>query len=641
MKPPRPLSLDNAPLDRSPPLARREFLALGCAAGLATLAGCTTPLMRGQSPDVEVTDEKRLELIGDYTRPWGLNWVKLESVALVTNLANTGSDPPPGEQRSRLTTEMMSREVRKPDEILASPTTSLVLVTSYLPPAVQKGDPLDVEVRVPQRSETTSLRGGWLMQTRLRQMAALGGSIRTGSVEALAQGDILVDAVFEGQDDKILETRARVLGGGTAGITRQLGLAISNDGASIRTSTLIGAAINKRFFTFDAGVKKGVADPQRDNFIELSLSPRYKHNLARYLRVIRNIPMRENPVERTERLQLLGKKLLEPATAGVAALQLEAIGHEAAPLLKQGLESTEPEVRFYAAEALAYLDEPEAAAPLCKLAEAESAFRWHALTALATMSHVTALDALNDLLHVKSIETRYGAFRALRIRNSADPASKGESLGQKFRYHVIPTTGEPLIHIARSRAPEIVVFGHEQRLTPPKYLFAGRKIMITTSDTGSGDLKIGRFEAGEEPRYETCPPLVDKLIRTIVGLGGGYAEVIQCLQEAQKAGCLECRLAVEALPRPNRKFYKDDDPLPDAPTEADEAEAAADTVSRVTTPSPEMFTDSLQEAAEKSRPDERLAAPAGETYVNPASEKPAPSFLDKLKNPLGIKPPAR
>src|SRR5205814_5232523 len=112
--------------------------------------------------------------------------------------------------------------------------------------------------------------------------------------------------------------------------------------------------------------------PERDDFLSLSIAPRYKNNLARYLRVIRNIPLRENPIQRTERLQLLEKKLLEPTSSALASLQLEAIGNEAIGALKQGLKSSDAEVRFYAAEALAYLDQPEAATPLTEAAKAES-----------------------------------------------------------------------------------------------------------------------------------------------------------------------------------------------------------------------------------------------------------------------------
>ncbi|HMC12326.1 MAG TPA: flagellar basal body P-ring protein FlgI, partial [Pirellulaceae bacterium] len=519
-----------------------------------------------------------------------------------------------------------------------SPTTSMVYVRTFLPPGVQKGDPLDVEIRVPMRSETTSLRSGWLMQTRLRQMEVLGGTTMRGSVDGLAQGDVLVDAIFEGATDKVLETRGRVLGGGTALLSRELGLAISKNDASIRTSTLIGKAINQRFYALDSGVKKGVANPERDDFLTLTVAPRYKNNLARYLRVIRNIPLRENPAARTERLQLLEKKLLEPTSCAVASLQLEAIGNEAINPLKQGLRSSDPEVRFYAAEALAYLDQPEAAASLSEAAKKESAFRWHALTALATMTHVAALDGLSDLLHVQSIETRYGAFRAMRIRNPGDPATRGEVLDKKFRYHVIPTTGEPLVHVSRSRVPEIVIFGHEQRLKDVKLLRAGKHILVMPLE--NGDLRAGRYDPGKETVYETFAPELDKLIRTIVKLGGGYAEVIQCLHEAKKAGCLEGRLAVEAAPRPNRKYYRDDDPLPESP-EGDAAETTDEPATladrRVATPSPELFRDNLRGGqTDDAEQKERKAIPGG-TYIDPEYAPKKASVLDKL-NPFPKKP---
>ncbi len=609
-------------------LDRRLFLA----AGLAACCGCKAPLFRGQTPEIEAEGEKRLELVGDFARPWGLNWVKLESVALVTNLDYTGSAPPPGEQRDLLKGEMQSHEVRDPDEILDSPQTSLVLLRAYLPPGVHKGQTLDVEVSIPSRSETQSLRGGWLMRSRLRPMEALGGAVRLGNVDALAQGDVLVDSIFEGKMDKVLQTRGRVLGGGVALINREIGLALGKSDASIRMTTLIAKAVNQRFFTIDAGVKKGVANPERDNYLGLSVSPRYKHNLARYLRVVRNIALRENPIERTARLQLLEKKLLEPTTSWLAAIQLEAIGTEGIPSLKQGLKSADPEVRFYSAEALAYLDQPESAAPLAEAAKNEPAFRWHALTALSTLTHVAALDSLSELLHVPSIETRYGAFRALRTRNSGDPTTKGEILDSRFRYHVIASAGEPLIHLTRSRVPEIVLFSHEQRLANLTLLTAGKLIMIHPLDTG--ELRAGRYEPGQETVYETFTPEIDKLIRTIVKLGGGYSEVIECLQEAKQKGCLPGRLAVEAMPRPNRKYYRDDDPLPEAP-EGDlipsQSSESGPAERQPASPSPELFRDGLTSERADTDRHERRADDLGE----PQSDK-SPGFFDRL-NPFSSK----
>ena len=68
---------------------------------------------------------------------------------------------------------------------------------------VQKGDRCDVEVRIPSKSETASLRGGWLMRARLREMAVLDNALHTGHVEGLAEGHVLVDAIFDGNTDKV------------------------------------------------------------------------------------------------------------------------------------------------------------------------------------------------------------------------------------------------------------------------------------------------------------------------------------------------------------------------------------------------------------------------------------------------------
>ena len=95
-------------------------------------------------------------------------------------------------------------------------------------------------------------------------------------------------------------------------------------------------------------------------------------------------------------------------------MRLEAIGDDQAKqIFKQGLGSNDPEVRFYAAEALAYLDETAAVDVLADVARNEPAFRVNALAALSAMDDASAYDALRSLLEVKSAETRYGAFRSL------------------------------------------------------------------------------------------------------------------------------------------------------------------------------------------------------------------------------------
>jgi flagellar basal body P-ring protein FlgI len=528
--------------------------------GLLSLAGCTSPLIRAQSPEVQdVTAEESggITLVGDYCGAWGLNDKHIKSIGLVTNLDDTGSDPPPGISRDMLLAEMQSRDVKDPQKILASPKVSLVEVTAILPPAVQKGDAIDVMVMVPKKSTTTSLRGGWLMQCRLKVMENIDGKVHKGHDAGLAEGNVTVDAIFNGETDRTHEVRGRILGGGVSGETRPLGLQIRRDDVSIETTTVIGAAVNQRFHTFNRGSKTGVANPKSDKFVELLVPPRYRHNLQRYIAVVRSVPLRETSYQRAQRLQALEQKLVEPTTSAKASLQLEAIGKEAIPALKRGLRSKDLEIRFNAAEALAYLDEPEAAETLGEAAREQSAFRWSALAALSAMDHVHAYEALSQLLHVSSAETRYGAFRAMRLRNATDPLVRGESmLGQCF-LHVIATTGEPLVHISRAERSEIVLFGGEIMLREPQGLFAGKHIVLTAPD--AEQIKVSRFTAGQDDRVVYCSRRLDQVIKAIVSVGGTYGDVIQAINEAKKAGSLDVKVAVDAVPRAGRRYFRDDE----------------------------------------------------------------------------------
>lgn len=556
------------------------------------LAGCTSPLLLTSSSDVkdaktlaELTPEPPQDgvlLVKDVSMPWGLNYITLEGVGLVTGLDKTGSDPPPSPQRSALIGDMQTYEVKNPNMVLASPETSLVLVRCFLPPGVHKGDRFDVEVRIPSKSETSSLRGGWLMRARLRETAILENALRTGHVEGLAEGHMLIDAVFDSDTDKVRETRGRVMGGGVALTSRPIGLVVQSEQHSIRTSSQAGAAINARFHTYDRGVKRGVATPKRDNFIELEVHPRYKHNLVRYVRIIQNIAVIESPSDRLRRLEQLERKLLEPTTAAIAAIQLEAVGKEAIRILKKGLASGDPEVRFYAAEALAYLDEATAADALAQTARSMPAFRWHAIAALSAMDHVGAYDALASLFHVPSAETRYAAFRALRAKNPLDPLVRGQAFGDQFTYHTLDTTGPTMIHLSRSRSPEIVLFGQNFELQPPAFLYAGKHILL--KDAGDGRIKVSRFAAGEEDRQQFCTTKLDDVVRTIVQIGGSYDEVVECLQEAKRKEYLEPRVVVDALPRVNREYRREDS---DQPAETSSEEDAG----QVASPLPDIFRD--------------------------------------------------
>jgi flagellar basal body P-ring protein FlgI len=597
----------------------------------AALPGCQAPWMKKkkEAPELPVADdlEPDLEFVGDLTRAWGLGYMKVESIALVTRLRATGSDPPPSDRRESLRMDMKANGVAHPDDILALDSTAMVYVKAFYPPGARQGQRCDLIVESPPRTETTSLRDGWLMHTRLRPVEVLGNRLRQGKVLGSAAGPVIIDATFQGQDDAVNLVRGRVLGGGVCQIDRPIGLVVNGENHSLMTSTHVAAAVNRRFFTFDHGRKTGVAVPKDDDYIELMVNATYRHNLGRYVRVVRSIAVHETAQQRIERLGRLEGLLLEPISCARTALRLEAMGAEALPVLSKGLQSADPEVRFCAAEAIAYVHgdrdqrdaeaPPEALAILDHAARDSRAFRWRALAALSVIKDAAAYEVLTQLLHAPGVETRIGALRALQTRSTDDPLTRGEWLSEPnasspvVKLVVVASPQEPLVHFMRYREPEVAIFAHELRLKAPFSVFAGKEIIVKSIDARR--VKLSRFTPGEDERRLECSTRLDDVVRAIVALGGGYADVLQAVREAQQAGALAARIEVNALPSADRKYDRS----------SSSSDDAGDSGSPNSEPIPELFYD--------RGGDDPRDATEEESDWSPENEEPPPGMWRRMK----------
>ena len=580
---------------------------------LATFAGCNSTLKsKGGKELTELEELAQVDdgvyRIGELASMVGMSYVKVQSVAVVSGLNNTGSAPRSGSMETQLISEMQTHKVEKPRSFLADPQTAMVTVTGFLRPGIRKGQRFDLQVAAPRKSDTTSLRGGWLMGSRLREFSAINRSVRTGHVTGLAEGPVIVDAAMRVEEDAINEKRGRILGGGISQLSRQLGLAVRSERKSVFVSKAIADAINRRFARYEAGTKVQVATPKTDDYVELQIPSRYRHNLSRYRLVLRGITVGERADQRAERMMMLEKKLLEPTTAHEAALYLEAIGNDAIPALHRGLASPDLEVRFYSAEALAYLDDEKAPEVLGEIAAVEPAFRWHTLTALAAMDHIAAYDILTQLLHVDSAETRYGAFQALRVRNPHGPIVAGERISD-FSYHVVSTNGPPLVHARRTKRAEIVSFGHDIRFELPDFLYAGRNIVLKRD---GARIRVSHFKPGTPDAVQHCDRTLTGVVRAIATVGGGYVEVLECLRGAKKKGVLPARFVIEAQATPNRRYDRESGP-------------------QVANPVPELFStreEGLPEQEQERRPER---PPQSDDDV-PDWEKRQGGFFGKMRD---------
>lgn len=584
--------------------------------GCAWFKGLTS--VRSQSPDESEAEESRTRLVGDLAVPFNMFPLRVESVGLVTGLRGTGSDPKPSPQRQALVAQMQTRGVASPNAVLSSGNTALVVVRGVLRPGIQKGDRFDLEVRVPADSDTSSLRGGWLMRCDLKELAVLNSEFHEGHTWGGGEGAVLVDPSASKAQDRVLSNRARVLGGGICSKSRSLGLVLKPDDKSAFNSARIETVVNRRFHTFNKGVKTGVAKARTDQYIELAVHPRYKDNIERYVQVVRAIALRETESEQIDRMALLEKQLFDPVSSGRAALQLEAIGQKGVEVLRKALKAGDREVRFYAAESLAYLDENGAAEILAATARDLPAFRALALAALSATADFSAYEELRELLSLPSAETRYGAFRALWAMNSNDPLVLGETLGGQFSYHVLNTNGPAMVHVTKSRRPEVVLFGQDQRIRTPLAVDAGNQIMVTS--TKPGEITVSRFAVNEPDQKRFVANRLDDVIRAIVELGGSYPDVVQFLQEAQVEGALETRFEVEALPEMGRTYERTAKDEEGSPDEDEEEEL------RPAGPMPELFS-----TMESPADEEKKSKESGEE-TEESEEKPHPvkGFFAKM-----------
>ncbi|MCA9094451.1 MAG: flagellar basal body P-ring protein FlgI, partial [Planctomycetaceae bacterium] len=261
-------------------------------------SGCQRlDVMRFQNSEKEkenlfAEQEVTTDYIEDKAQVVGNSVMVLYGVGLVTRLDNTGEDPPPSNYRTVLVREMNRRGVTNPNEILNDPTTALVLVTGYLSADVKKNGHFDIQVTLPPGSKSSSLAGGWLMETYLWEKAqAPTGQELTGRAYAIASGPILLSVSDESETKTpALLKRGKVLGGGIAKIDRDLGIFLRSDFKGARNSKRVADRIGERFHDHsDRGIKVSMAKAKDDQFIELKVHPYYKNNYPRYMKVIGNI----------------------------------------------------------------------------------------------------------------------------------------------------------------------------------------------------------------------------------------------------------------------------------------------------------------------------------------------------------------
>lgn len=551
------------------------LFALICAIALIG-AGCSKLNPPKKNPMEE--EQKRViankgRLVGDLASPSNMTLAKIEGVCLVEGLPDTGADEPP----STYTTLVLQELQRDPEQKktakqkIASLSTAVALLEVIVPPGAHKGDRLDVKVTLPPKSEATSIEGGYVAAGRLHEYMATD-VIHKGSLSGLVAGRIVIDPETAEREKEIAAKQGKIIAGAVVVRPRDVWLSIKKEERSAGVAKRLEDVINSRFSYKSNGAKRKVAHASgQASRIDLVVPGEYRDNVNRFMNVVCCISFFETPDELNRRIDELRVKLLDPKSAELASLELEAIGPSnplSVEALRNGMKSNNEPVRYHSAIAMAYLnlrdDRAETARILASLAQNNPLLRPSCMAVLGTtLKTAPEVDsALHEMLTVSSNETRYGAFRALWTRNPADLTIQGQEMAGRYSYHALNCGGPPMVHIAMSKRPEIVLFSKGNLFLQGKFeIEAGRRITVRSQ---GNEVIIKHYKNGIDAERRTDGQL-DSVIRAIDEVGGNYSDQVRFLIEAKKQNALCARsnntvtpatVAVDALPGANSTAFK-------------------------------------------------------------------------------------
>jgi flagellar basal body P-ring protein FlgI len=539
------------------------FALCGLVCSVIAFAGCNKEIIKLTKDD----DKHIPKTVGSVATPFGLEPLSVMGYGVIGALPGTGGNVPTGSARSAAM-RLLTRQMDDVPGFLASKEAAVVLVRALVPAGCKPGDQFDVEVQcLDEDRQTTSLRGGYLLACSLTDVADVsqlsqygkdkGPNYRAGQEWASAHGPILTGIGAETDPRK-----GRILSGGKAKKERQLALLIKGEQAkTAETAAQIGRVVDDRFRVQSSGNFVRIADAKRPDYVSLRVPDAYKHNLQRYLDVLERIPLEPDSAVRVAWQRRCAAELYDPHKCFEVALRLEALGAETEEILHKACQHANPNVRFVAAEALAYMDRPTSADTLAQIALTFPQMRPYALGALAVVDDSACISRLRELMASPSVETRCGAFVALRTGHPQDvKTAAGKDCG--FAVFQVAPQSQSLIHVATTGKPEIVLFGSSQELIPPFSLAVGPELVLTARD-GQKECTLTRTEPGGKTEKQQSPLQLNEVINRSAQMGASYADVVDMLRQAFNGKNLSGQFVVDGLPRviPWADLSRIDDPL--------------------------------------------------------------------------------
>ncbi|MBN1125590.1 MAG: flagellar basal body P-ring protein FlgI [Sedimentisphaerales bacterium] len=430
---------------------RKRFLYIAftaLAVAISGLIGCEETKV---DPNAEL--EKPIKLgvtVGSLGRVYQFRAVPVRGFGIVAGLPGTGSAECPPDMRAMLVkyiNQQMPRDVKfDAGKFIDSRDTAVVEIYGVIPSLASVGENFDIKVRALSRTQTISLDGGRLYTAELKEARGFTGLGVHLKILATAQGPIYIDKL--NGNPSLLE--GFILGGGTVLNAVRTSFALHQP--NYYASTAIRNQINERF-----GSKTASAISPEE--IVISIPKKYQNQKERFISLIGNLFLADNPQQQQDRITMLVNHLETNKNKRPAELALEAIGRRSADTIAPLLNDPNELTRFHAARCLLNLNDDRGLVVLKTMAEDENyTYRLEAITAIGMgCDRSKASPILTRLLDDKAFNARWSAYE--QLRRLEDLSITHLFVAGDFFIDKVRCGGPKIIYISRKSSPRAVVFG--------------------------------------------------------------------------------------------------------------------------------------------------------------------------------------
>jgi len=475
------------------------------------------PKFIGEVPSMLLGTIKQHVAMMGYTNTYSDKYqpVVAAGYGLVVGLNGTGSGEYPPQVLSHMIADLARRGFGEstrglgnitPEELLRSNETAVVIVEAVIPQAATgrkpsranmrpnhpslRGTSFDVHVYAEPNSGTTSLEGGYLLQTYLRPGLLTTGRSQSREI-AEASGPVFINPFAEPGAvglDSIRRTSGRILKGGEVIHNMPMRLVLFEP--SHTRASAIQTAIN-RVFPEELGQDGPTAHGLSSEQIDIRVPPSWKDDVPTFMNIMTHITVRlQNPESIAMRIKRVLLSDPSPRNADAATWRWRSIGNRALSIIRQLYDHPDDIPRIAALRAGGGLGDPISVPYLLEAATSNVALgsRLDAVDMLEEMPYDPRIEfGLRPLLNDPDVEVRLRAAEALVKRN--DPILKKYTIADKFELIVVPSEYQ-MIYVTQTGIPRIIMTGDIEIQRPLTLQAWGNNLMIREAEDDPNTLEV-------------------------------------------------------------------------------------------------------------------------------------------------------